>query len=140
MSYITKSGKPDPQAFKALYETTNWGPSDRPTEFYEAALAGSWTCVGVYSRDQLVGFGRVISDGKLHAFITEMIVHPNHQRQGIGKEILNTLLEYCQLNGVSDIQLFSAVGKAEFYRAQGFVARPELGPGMQYVGQKYSDA
>lgn len=49
--------------------------------------------VSVYSQNKLIGCGRVISDGYLHAFITEMIIHPHYQRQSIGEEILNKLIQ-----------------------------------------------
>jgi GNAT superfamily N-acetyltransferase len=87
----------------------------------------------VYVAGQLVGFARVISDGHLHAFITEMIVRPEFQGQGMGSALLAALLEACHRAGITDIQLFSARGKSAFYERHGFVARPAEGPGMQYA-------
>jgi GNAT superfamily N-acetyltransferase len=80
-----------------------------------------------------VGFARVISDGHLHAFITEMIVRPEFQGKGIGTALLSSVLEACLSAGITDIQLFSARGKSSFYEQHGFVARPTEGPGMQFV-------
>jgi len=139
MPVIFNSDHPDPAMFKHLYDSTGWGPQDRDAAFYAQALRGSWYCVGAYENDELVGFGRIISDGKLHAFITEMIVHPAFQGLGIGKTMLDRLLTLCHAQGISDIQLFSAFGKSEFYARQGFAERPMLAPGMQYVGPEKSD-
>lgn len=136
MPFTLRPEAPDAQAFKALYDTTKWGPSDRPADFYQSALDGSWHCVSVFHGNDLIGFGRLISDGKLHAFITEMIVHPSFQRQGIGQAILRALLEHCSNHGVTDIQLFSAAGKSSFYLQNGFINRPEAAPGMQYKPQQ----
>jgi GNAT superfamily N-acetyltransferase len=133
MSFTLRPGIPDALAFKALYDTTKWGPPDRPADFYQSALEGSWHCVGVFNGNELIGCGRLISDGKLHAFITEMIVHPSFRGQGIGKTILRALLEHCSRHGVTDVQLFSASGKSSFYLKNGFVNRPESAPGMQYT-------
>ncbi|MBN8505675.1 MAG: GNAT family N-acetyltransferase [Burkholderiales bacterium] len=123
---------PEPAAFKALYDHTGWGARERPSGFYGEALAGSWACCAVYEGSELVGFGRVISDGRLHAYVNEMIVLTGHQGRGIGREILQRLLARCRAAGITDIQLFAARGRAGFYAAEGFQSRPEDAPGMQY--------
>jgi GNAT superfamily N-acetyltransferase len=125
---------PSAEAFKALYDTTGWGPPERQTSLYARALEGSWLTCAAYHGDELVGFGRVISDGELHAFITEMIVAPSFQLQGVGKEIVQRLIGGCLERGVTDIQLFCAQGKRPFYEKAGFMAREESRPGMQFVG------
>jgi len=68
---------PGATEFQRLYGSTGWaGGVEREPEFYARALAGSWAQCAAYDGEELVGFGRVISDGVLHAFITEMIVLP----------------------------------------------------------------
>ena len=125
---------PSADAFKVLYDTTGWGAGARPAAEFAEALAGSWTCCAVYEQEHLIGFGRVISDGRLHAFVTEMIVHPAWQGRGIGRSILERLLTRCHVAGITDIQLFCARGKQAFYERQGFVPRPVDAPGMQFNG------
>lgn len=124
---------PAPSDFKSLYDTTGWGPAARDAAFYQLVLAGSWAARSAYVQGQLVGFVRVISDGYLHAFITEMIVRPQYQGQGLGAALLGAIIADCQAAGLSDIQLFCAKGKAEFYSRHGFVGRPADAPGMQFV-------
>lgn len=133
MSIKLLPGIPDAHAFKTLYDTTQWGPADRPADYYRSALEGSWYCVGAFNLGNLVGFGRLISDGKLHAFVTEMIVHPSFRDRGIGRMILRSLLRHCSGNGITDIQLFCARGMSGFYLKNGFAARSDEAPGMQYV-------
>jgi len=125
---------PHAQSFKHLYDTTNWGPVERDTGYYAAALRGSWASVAAYDDDRLVAFARAISDGKLHAFITEMIVHPEYQRRRLGEQLLKRLVDRCHASGVTDIQLFCAQGKADFYLKNGFSRRSDDAPGMQYSG------
>jgi len=122
------------QSFKNLYDTTNWGPLERDVEFYADASRGSWASVAAYDGDSLVAFARAISDGKLHAFITEMIVDPACQRRRLGEQLLKLIVERCHSSGVKDIQLFCAMGKADFYLKNGFSRRPDDAPGMQYSG------
>ncbi|MDI4633542.1 GNAT family N-acetyltransferase [Pelomonas sp. V22] len=120
-------------AFKALYDTTGWGPPERDTDYYARALAGSWFSVSAYAGDELVGFARVISDGHLHAFITEMIVAPAFQAQCLGSQLLDAALAACHAASITDVQLFCARGKQGFYEKHGFLPRPQDGPGMQLV-------
>ena len=127
------SVQPSAESFKGLYDTTGWGPSSREASYYHGALLGSWATRSAYSEGQLVGFARVISDGHLHAFITEMIVRPEFQGKGVGSALLSSVLDACLNAGITDIQLFSARGKSSFYERHGFVPRPTEGPGMQFI-------
>jgi ribosomal protein S18 acetylase RimI-like enzyme len=133
MTFNFTTAIPNPADFKNLYDTTGWGPFERDKLFYEQALQASWTTCSAYAGNQLVGFGRVISDGRLHAFITEMIIAPKFQSQGIGLKLLDQLVAHCLKHGVTDIQLFCAEGKADFYTKGGFVPRLASRPGMQYA-------
>ncbi|MCV2369680.1 GNAT family N-acetyltransferase [Roseateles oligotrophus] len=126
---------PAAEAFKSLYDTTGWGPASRDAAFYQAALAGSWRVRAAYAEGQLIGFVRAISDGHLHAFITEMIVRPEFQGQGVGAALLGAIMADCRAAGLSDIQLFCAKGKSAFYQRHGFVSRPADAPGMQFNPQ-----
>jgi N-acetylglutamate synthase-like GNAT family acetyltransferase len=123
---------PDADLFFLLYRTTEWDNKKKKQEQQlHEAIKSSWYMVSAYFQNQLIGCGRIISDGYLHAFITEMIIHPHYQRQGIGKEILNKLIWKCHNAGIMDIQLFCAKGKKEFYLKNGFDERPNDAPGMQ---------
>lgn len=139
MNIIFSSEAPAAQSFKNLYDTTNWGPVERDVGFYADALRGSWASISAYDGDRLVAFARAISDGKLHAFITEMIVHPEYQRRRLGAQLLKRLVDRCQASGVTDIQLFCAQGKSDFYLKNGFSRRPDDAPGMQYCGVVIAD-
>ncbi len=118
----------------ALFETTGWNNEYQLTSHDLArALKESMFTLSVYDEGRLVGFGRVVSDS-IHAMVYDLIVMPDHQRQGIGGEILDRLVRRCQDAHIRDIQLFCAAGKREFYQRHGFTARPDDAPGMQYRG------
>lgn len=123
---------PDKDAFCKLYLSTGWNDEYQLTgdEIYNC-LPASWYMISAYDGDRLVGFGRALSDGKLHALITEMIVLPEYQGQRIGWTILEFLTAKCRRHEIRDIQLFSARGKAGFYEKFGYRRRPEAGPGME---------
>ena len=123
---------PEAASFFELFETTGWNKKDRlASRQLHQALRSSWYMVCAYSTDQLVGFGRMISDGIMHALILDMIVHPDYQDQGIGSAILRMLKCRAEKQDIRDIQLFAAAGKAGFYRCFGFQDRPGNAPGME---------
>ncbi|MCP5045980.1 MAG: GNAT family N-acetyltransferase [bacterium] len=133
MGIIYKENEiPRCDAFFRLYESTGWNKEYQLTaEEIHRCIPHSWYMVSVYDSDSLVGFGRVLSDGKMHALITEMIVLPEYQGQGIGKQILKYLTDQCLSHQIRDIQLFSAKGKVGFYEKYGYKKRPDSGPGME---------
>jgi GNAT superfamily N-acetyltransferase len=125
---------PASDQFWNLFQTTGWNEKyGLSADELVQALRSSWYVLAAYDGDRLVGFGRLLSDGILHAMIYELIVLPEYQGQGIGGKILERLVERCKETGVRDIQLFCAAGKRAFYEKRGFVARPDDAPGMQYV-------
>ena len=87
--------------------------------------------ISAYHNGSLIGFGRIICDGVLHALIVDVIVLPEYQHKGIGSAVMTRLMEYCRSKNIRDIQLFCATGKVEFYEKLGFVKRPDNAPGME---------
>ena len=139
MNIEVKNAIPDIESYFDLFETTGWNKEYRLSkEELNSTLINSYYCVSVYDADKLIGFGRILSDGILHAMIYEMIVDPDHQGKGLGRTIMNELLSKCFEDNIRDIQLFCAKGKKQFYEKLGFVARPDDGPGMEYKGNNQS--
>lgn len=57
------------------------------------------TWVGAFSNEQLVGFVQVCWDGGAHAFVLDTAVHPDHGRQGIGKQLVLAAAEEAKAAG-----------------------------------------
>jgi len=132
MNIEYRDALPSRTEYFKLFESTGWNEEYRlgEDELF-AATRQSWCVVSAYDGEQLVGFGRVMSDGTLHALIVDLIVLPSYQHRGIGRDILNRLVDRCRSDGIRDVQLFCARGKADFYRRCGFVERPADAPGME---------
>lgn len=123
---------PDEQDIFELFLTTGWNDAYRITSGeFMVTLRNSWYCYSAYANGMLVGFGRILCDGVLHALILDLIVHPDWQGKGLGGRILNALVDQCRQHDIRDIQLFSVKGKAGFYKKMGFRERPEGAPGME---------
>ncbi len=132
MHFTYNNQIPEKDAYFRLLLTTGWNEHYLFTaDEAHLALNGSWYCVSAYSDNELVGFGRVISDGIHHALIADLIVFPDFQDKGIGSTILKMLIDRCEQNRIRDVQLFSAKGKAGFYERFGFISRQPDAPGME---------
>jgi ribosomal protein S18 acetylase RimI-like enzyme len=131
---------PTEEAYFKLFETTGWNEDYQKTsdEIYEA-LNNSFYFTQCYIGDELVGSGRVISDGVLYGMIYDIIVDPQCHDLGIGSEITHRLIEHCLEHGIKNIQLFSAIGKMPFYKKFGFEARKKGAEGMVLNIEKWRE-
>ena len=125
---------PEPAAFVRLFSTTGWDPQGHLTvESAAEALAPTWYAVSAYAGDRLVGIGRIIGDGVLHALLVDVIVDPAYRHAGVGSVIVERLVAECRRHRIVDVQLFCAYGVRPFYERLGFAARPDDAPGMELV-------
>jgi len=128
---------PDKEPFLKLFNSTGWNESYKlNSSELHLAIVNSWFTISAYDNDKLVGFGRIVSDGIVHAMIYDMILLTDYQRKGIGSIILKKLLEHCLQNNIRDIQLFSADGKMGFYEKHGFDLRSAKAQGMEIKNYK----
>ena len=91
--------------------------ASHPLEQVRRAFENSYRVVFVFAGDDLLGFGRAISDGVYEAAIYDIAVRPEHQGKKIGTLIVTKLME--GLTGMDTI-LFAMPGRESFYRALGF--------------------
>ena len=99
------------------------GMSHHAPATHKQAFEASYLAVYAYAEDQLIGFGRAISDGQYQAAIYDCAVMPEFQGRGIGSEIvtrLSTHLNHC------NIILYASPGREGFYERHGF-ARMKTG-------------
>ncbi|MFC1835382.1 GNAT family N-acetyltransferase [Thermodesulfobacteriota bacterium] len=86
-------------------------------DVHRKAFENSHTTVFAYDGDQLVAFGRAISDDAYQAAVYDMAVAPEYQSQGIGAGIVEHILSrvrHC------NVILYASVGKEAFYEKMGF--------------------
>ena len=77
-------------------------------------IAGSTAYVTARHSGNLVGFGRILSDGSAIAYINDMSAHPRYQRQGIGQRILELLMH--AVGDVSSIYLYTNTADSLYLR------------------------
>lgn len=93
------------------------GLGQTPAANLQRAFCNSALYVFAFDDEQLIGAARMISDGVYHAQLCDMVVIPSKQRQGVGRTMLQLLLQ--DLNGLK-VLLTASFGKEEFYRKLGF--------------------
>ncbi len=126
--------QPGAAAYFQLFDSTGWNNLYKvQISELSKALENTWYVVCAYDSEQLVGMGRIVSDGVLYAMIYDMIVLPDYQGRGIGSRMLDKLIERCRQAGIRDLQLFSAAGKMSFYDKRGFQERPGNSAGMRFT-------
>jgi GNAT superfamily N-acetyltransferase len=106
----------------------------------EEALSNTLFSVCVHDDEGVIrGMGRIVGDNALYLHILDVIVHPDFQRQGLGKLMMEALLSYTEKVGGknTNIGLMCSKGREEFYKAFGFSIRPseKFGAGMIKIKQ-----
>ena len=86
-------------------------------EVHRKAFENSHTSVFIYDGDQLVAFGRAISDDAYQAAVYDMAVAPEYQRQGIGATVMEHILDRVR---DCNVILYASVGREAFYEKMGF--------------------
>uniref|UniRef100_A0A5B6YJW4 N-acetyltransferase domain-containing protein n=1 Tax=Davidia involucrata TaxID=16924 RepID=A0A5B6YJW4_DAVIN len=79
-----------------------------------------------------VAFARATGDGVFNAIIWDVVVDPSFQGIGLGKAVMERLLEELLGKGITNIALYSEPRVLGFYRPLGFVADPDGIRGMVY--------
>ena len=72
----------------------------------------------VYDSGKLIAAGRALADGVDCSYICDVAVHPDYQGQGLGKQVIMTLVVFSKDH--RKIILYAAVGKELFYLKLGF--------------------
>ena len=122
---------PTAAEYLELIASVGWLPRERRA--VEVALANSLYAVCAVVDRRVIGCGRVIGDGGLHLYLTDVIVMPAHQRRGIGTSVVAALVRY--IESVPHQNVLAAVlptpGLVTFYARHGFRPQPAESPVMQ---------
>src|SRR5688572_16601089 len=81
----------DLEALSALRDVCRF--AKQPLAVIAQQVTGARWTLAAYEDGMLVGFARAISDGVTNAYVSSVMVHPDHRRQGIGRELLGRLMD-----------------------------------------------
>jgi len=105
-----------------LYKAGGWWKEHYSPSGIKPLIDGSFVfAVAVDNKSgKAVGMGRVISDGVSDAYIQDLVVLPEYRKQGVGKQIVEALLDECLSKGLHWVGLIAEPGQDKFYTALGF--------------------
>lgn len=116
MHWTTEDTHIDWQALSHLYRIAPLG--DKSADWLRTAYANSRYKCFVYDGETIVGAGRALADGVDCSYLCDIVVHPERQGSGIGRQIIERLRDLSA--GHRKIILYAATGKEGFYRKLGF--------------------
>ena len=116
------------------------GLSAKTIEAATIGLAATLFAVQITLAGQVVAMGRLVGDGGCHCQICDIAVLPEHQGKGLGKMVMQALLDYihqqlpdsCYINLIAD-------GDARYlYEKYGFADVAPASIGMALMLQRHS--
>jgi len=110
------------------------GWARRPMRKVRKAIQHSYLVVTMWeqrgARRRLIGFSRATSDHAFNATIWDVVVHPDFQGRGLGKELMKQMIKKLRSDDISNVTLFADPHVVDFYRGLGFMPDPEGIKGM----------
>lgn len=94
----TDPGKLDRARIHEFLRSSYWA-KDIPREVVDRSLDHA-LCFGVYDRDRLVGFARVITDRATFAYVSDVFVLESHRGRGLSKRLMEAILAHGELQGL----------------------------------------
>ena len=80
-------------AVMALYEAVGWTAYTREPDTLMRSIAGSTFVATRWDDQQLIALCRVVSDDAGLAYLQDVLVHPGHQRKGLGRQLVRLALD-----------------------------------------------
>lgn len=135
MEYRIEKNTLLPEEHMALWESAGWGSLDR--DLVETSLRGSYATFAVRDGGRIIAMARLIGDGGMAFYLKDLIVSPDYQGKGIGRELLSYVEDFVRgelkEGWWSYLQLMSAKGKEEFYLKCGYKAHPHERSGAGFT-------
>lgn len=137
--YTIVEGLPAPQVYHDLRKLAGMTPP--PLEAVPKALENSFVGILAFetkdmldkstpSPDQMpVAMGRLLGDKSLFLLLCDVAVHPDHQRRGLGKRIMQALVDYVDANAPQAyVSLVAEPAAQSLYPQYGFKdVQPSIG-------------
>jgi ribosomal protein S18 acetylase RimI-like enzyme len=118
----------------ALYRANHWSSAQKP-DLLMKALRASHSLITAWAGPTLVGLGNAISDGYLVVYYPHLLVLPEYQGRGIGRQLMRRLM--ARYEGFHQHMLVADARALEFYRKCGFERAGKTEPMWIYAGNDH---
>lgn len=105
-----------------LYKAGGWWKENWSSSNINQIIKGSFVfAIAVDNNSgKTIGMGRVISDGVSDGYIQDLVVLPDYRDTGIGKQMVDKLLNHCLSKGIQWIGLIAEPGNENFFSTLSF--------------------
>lgn len=138
--HLQYTDKMNGEEYNELRISVGWRPITKGQA--ERGLAHTTFLMAVRDTDKIVAMGRVLFDFGYTAYLGDIIVRPEYQGHGIGRQIVERLIDRTMDAAFEDEKIMfilgAAKGKEPFYEKFGFRRRPNdvSGDGMSMWRKK----
>lgn len=127
---ITATRDLDLDAVRELYDAVGWSAYTQHPQDFGPMIENAWLVLAAHEGERLVGLARVVGDGATVACIQDLLVHPEHQEQGIGSRMLDRITE--QVQGIRQVYICTDTDErnahvVRLYQRKGFRPVGDLG-------------
>jgi len=109
----------EPKQLQDLFNLTAFWAQNRPIEDLAIAIANSDPVISVWDENRLIGFTRANSDCVYRATIWDVVIHPDYRGQGLGRKMIEYLLDHPRICRVERVYLMTTYQQG-FYLRLGF--------------------
>lgn len=110
---------PSYSEFCELWCKTGW-PEYSEDEFKRAIQGSAFWSTARSESGALLGLGRLLSDEARYAYIQDVVVIGDRRRKGIGRALVNALVDAAMQMGLDEIHLISTPQAIGLYQSFGF--------------------
>ena len=115
-------------------EAPKWTLLSKSSLKLKTAVKASLWQLAVYDEDELVAYIRLVGDGHSVLLVQDLLVRPDHQRQGIGRKLLTEALATFPTVYQRLLVTERSEKNLAFYQSLGFVELSEQAcTGMIYM-------
>ena len=130
--YLTTNKNINLYDLEKLCDSVGW--VRRPFKKVKIAIEHSFLIISLFhikdNNNILIGFARATSDHAFNATIWDVVVHPDFQGKGLGKILMDQIIQQLKYADITTITLFADPQVIMFYKNLGFLADPDGIKGM----------
>lgn len=137
---ISADDHPSRAELVELYDAVGWTSYTLDPDLLVAALRGSTRVVTARYGEDLLGLARVISDGATIAYLQDVLVRPELQREGVGRQLVHAALEPFEHVRQKVLLTDDEPRQRAFYESLGWTELREQGDGRLRAFVRFGDA
>jgi GNAT superfamily N-acetyltransferase len=117
---VSAAAPTDVDELVRLYDAVGWTAYTKTPDTLEAAIAGSSFVVVARRGGRLMGLARAVSDDATVCYLQDVLVHPEEQRSGIGRALVQAVLDRYRHVRQKVLLTDDEEGQRRFYEALGY--------------------